>query len=181
MVRRDEYYDRSGRIRKDAPLCSYMSDQPRKFLVVADASEECHAALYFAARRAMATEGNLSILSVIEPSNFDHWIGVSETMRREAEDAATQLMESLAEEAEGVSGVRPEMLIREGERHQCLAQLIDEDESIALLVLGASESGEGPGPLISALVRGRGLFGSRPIPITIVPGGLSHDTIDAMT
>jgi|TARA_R110002073_G_scaffold39775_1_gene113139 nucleotide-binding universal stress UspA family protein len=158
-----------------------MSDQPRKFLVVADASEECHSALYFAARRAVATEGLLTILAVLEPSNFDHWIGVSETMRREAEESATQLMESLAEEAEGITGVRPEMLLREGDRRECLSQLVEEDEAIALLVLGASESGEGPGPLVSALARGKGLFGSRPIPITVVPGGLSYEAIDAMT
>lgn len=158
-----------------------MTETLRKFLVVADTSEECHAALYFAARRAHATGRGLMILSVLEPSNFDHWIGVSETMRREAEEAATQLMESLAEEAEGVTGTRPEMLMREGDLRQCLSALIDEDESIALLVLGASESGEGPGPLVSALARGKGLFGSRPIPITVVPGSLSTEAIDAMT
>jgi len=158
-----------------------MTEPKRKFLVVADTSEECHAALYFAARRAQATGRSLMILAVIEPSNFDHWIGVSETMRREAEDAAMQLMESLAEEAEGITGVRPDMLMREGDLRQCLATLIEEDESIALLVLGASESGEGPGPLVSALARGKGLFGSRPIPITVVPGSMTMDAIEAVT
>ena len=158
-----------------------MSEQVRKFLVVADTSQEGHAALYFAARRAQATGGTLMILAVLEPSNFEHWIGVSETMRREAEDAAMQLMESLAEEAEGVTGLRPDMLLREGDLRECLATIIEEDEAIALLVLGASDSGEGPGPLVAALARGKGLFGARPIPITVVPGSLTFEDIDTMT
>lgn len=158
-----------------------MDAENRKFLVIADESEECHTALYFAARRVKATGGKLSILAVTEPPNFDHWIGVGETMRREAEEAATQMLDSLAEEAEAVLGVRPELILREGRTAECLANLIAEDEAIALLVLGAAETGEGPGPLVTSLSRGKGLFEDRPIPVTVVPGGLDKAAIDALT
>ena len=158
-----------------------MSAENRKFLVIADESEECRTALYFAAKRVKATGGALSILAVIEPPNFDHWIGVGETMRREAEEAATLMLESLAEEAEAVLGVRPELILREGRVADCLSQLIAEDEAISLLVLGASESGDGPGPLVTALSRGKSLSEDRPIPVTVVPGGLDKAAIDALT
>ena len=158
-----------------------MNAEDRKFLVIADESEECRTALYFAAKRVKATGGKLAILAVTEPPNFDHWIGVGETMRREAEEAATQLLDSLAEEAEAVLGTRPELIMREGRTANCLADLIAEDQAIALLVLGSSESGEGPGPLVTALSRGKGLFEDRPIPVTVVPGGLDRAAIDALT
>lgn len=158
-----------------------MSDHRRKFLVVADQSEECRTALYFAAKRAQATDCGLVLLAVIEPSNFDHWIGVSETMRREAEEEATELLDTLAEDAEAVMGERPELVLREDEKREALAKLIEEDDHISILVLGAAEAGEGPGPLVTALARGRGLTGARAIPVTVVPGGLSRDEIDQLT
>ncbi|WP_421789504.1 universal stress protein [Hyphobacterium sp.] len=158
-----------------------MSDHRRKFLVIADQSEECRTALYFAAKRAKATECGLVLLSVIEPSNFDHWIGVSETMRREAEENSTELLDMLAEDAEAVMGERPELILREDEMRDALSKLIEEDCTISILVLGASEAGEGPGPLVAALGRGRGLTGNRSIPVTVVPGGLSRDAIDDLT
>ena len=44
---------------------------------------------------------------------------------------------------------------------------------------GASESTEGPGPLVSSIAaKGSGGF---PVPITIVPGNLSAEDIDAIT
>jgi len=158
-----------------------MSEHRRKFLVVADQTEECRTALYFAAKRAKATDCGLVLLAVIEPSNFDHWIGVSETMRREAEEEATELLDTLAEDAETVTGERPELVLIEDEMRAALAKLIEEDDHISILVLGAAESGEGPGPLVTALARGKGLTGARPIPITVVPGGLSRESIDHLT
>lgn len=158
-----------------------MSDHRRKFLVIADQTEECRTALYFASKRAKATDCGLVLLAVIEPSNFDHWIGVSETMRREAEEQATELLDTLAEDAEAVMGERPELVLREDEKRDAVARLIEEDDHISILVLGAKESGEGPGPLVALLARGRGLMGARPIPVTVVPGGLSREAIDALT
>ena len=157
-----------------------MPNSQRKFLVVADDTEECRTALYFAARRAEATGANIIILATLEPGDFSHWIGVAETARREAEDAAEMLLESLAEDSEAVTGKRPELLMREGERREVLADLLVDDPLISLLILGASESSEGPGPLVTALSRGKGLFGARAVPVTVVPGDMPREEIDAL-
>lgn len=153
----------------------------RKFLVIADGSEESRSAAYFAARRARNTKGGVAVLAVVDAgSGFEHWLGVSETMRAEAREAAETALESLAEDVEEVTGTRPEVILREGDLLAELHDLIAEDESIAILVLGAATDSDGPGPLVSALGRGKGLFGDRAIPVTVVPGGLSREQLKAL-
>jgi len=154
----------------------------RKFLVIADGSEESRSAAYFAARRACNTGGGVAVLAVAHPqAGFETWLGVSETMRADALHDAETALESLAEDVEAVTGTRPELILREGDPLEALRELIKTDESIAILVLGAAPEGESPGPLVSALARGRGLFSGRAIPVTVVPGGLSRDQLKALS
>ena len=158
-----------------------MPDRIRKFLVVADDSPECAKALYFAARRAQATGARVTIVAAIEPGDFNHWIGVAEAVKRDADDAARETLEGLAQQAEAVTGEKPEFIVIEGERRDVLAKVLEDDPDISLLILGASLSSEGPGPLVSALARGKGLFAGRAVPVTVVPGDMSCDDIDALT
>jgi hypothetical protein len=69
--------------------------------------------------------------------------------------------------------------IREGRRRDELLGLINEEPTISILVLAAGTGPEGPGPLISYLT-GKQAARLR-IPITIVPGGLSLDQVDALS
>jgi len=69
--------------------------------------------------------------------------------------------------------------IREGRRPDELLALISEEPTISILVLAAGTGPEGPGPLISYLT-GKASARLR-IPITIVPGGLSLDQVDALS
>jgi len=158
-----------------------MPDRIRKFLVVADESPECRKALYFAARRAVATGASVSILATMEPGDFNHWLGVAEAVKRDAEWAAQATLDSMSGDAEAITGKAPELLMREGKREVVLAEILDEDPLISLLILGASPSSEGPGPLVSALARGRGLFSGRAVPVTVVPGDMESSEIDALT
>lgn len=153
----------------------------RKFLLIGDGSEESATAALYAAHRANNTGGKVAVLAVIEQMSVEPWLGVGETMRREAREAAEAALESLAEDIEGITGSRPELLVREGEAIQCIRKLVEEDESISILVLGAAVNGDGPGPLVTALSRGRSLFGERAIPVTVVPGDISRETIAALT
>ncbi|BDX01199.1 universal stress protein [Maricaulis maris] len=157
-----------------------MPESSRKFLVVADDSSECRTALYFAARRAQATGAHVAILATHEPGDFSHWIGVAETAKREAETAAETLLESMAEDAEAITGERPELLLREGDRRTVLSELLEEDPLISLLVLATSANGDGPGPMVTALARGKGLFSGRAVPVTVVPGDMDTAEIDAL-
>lgn len=153
----------------------------RKFLVIADGSDESRTAAYFAARRARSTGGTVAVLAVVDAdAGFEHWLGVGETMRAEAREAAEAALESLAEDVEEVTETRPEVILREGEIISALRDLLQDDEAIAILVLGAASGSDGPGPLVSALGRGKGLFEGRAIPVTVVPDGLSRDQLKAL-
>jgi hypothetical protein len=79
----------------------------------------------------------------------------------------------------GMTGQIPALYIREGNRLDALLDLLDEEPTISILVLAASTGKGGPGPLISALA---GKLNKRlHIPLTIVPGDLKDEEIDALT
>lgn len=149
----------------------------RKFLVVVDETPECAQAMRFAARRAQNTRGGVVMLYIIPPEEFQHWMGVAEVMRAEARDAAEARLADLAEELRALTGITPEFAIREGKRGEEVLAQITEDPEIGVLVLGAGED-DGPGPLVTQLVQR--MAGRLPIPVTIVPGGLPMERIDAV-
>ena len=155
------------------------STQPRVFLVVVDETEEYRVAVHYAARRAAHTGGRLALLYVIEPAEMQQWLAVEELARAERREAAEELLQELCEEIAPVAGSMPIVYIREGRRRDELLALIGEEPSISILVLAAGTGPEGPGPLISYLT-GKSAARLR-IPVTIVPGGLTLDQLDALT
>ena len=118
------------------------------------------------------------MLRVIEPGDFQHWLGVEEIRRGEMLAEAQAILRLHTRKLKSYSNLEPEHVIREGNTAEEILKLIEEDPDIAILVLGASNDNEGPGPLVSSLAS-RGA-GSYPIPITIVPGTLSEDEINAL-
>lgn len=156
-------------------------DRPvqRIFLVVVDDSPEMAVALRFACRRARHSGGRVALLYVIEPSEFQNWLGVGKLINEEARQAAEQVLQRQASKASELTGSMPILYLREGSKRDELLALIEEEPSISILVLGARTDQRGPGPLVSALT---GKFiGRLRIPITIVPGGLSDEDVDALS
>lgn len=150
----------------------------RKFLVVLDDSRECLNAMRFAAMRAAHTGGGVQILGIITPEEVGTWAGVADIMRAEARERIEVHFEVFAKWMRDRQGVHPELVVREGEPvAQILAQL-RADAEIGVLVLGAGTDSKGPGPLVTALSR---QSGSLPVPITIVPGNLGKERLEAIT
>ncbi len=152
---------------------------PRVFLVVVDETAEHHLALQYAARRAAHTGGRLAMLHVVEPAEFQHWLSVEELAREERRDAAEQLLRRLCDQFAPVAGSMPMVHIREGRAQDELVALINEEPSISILVLAAGTGAGGPGPLVTFLT-GKAVARLR-IPITIVPGGLTVEQVDALS
>lgn len=150
----------------------------RKFLVVVDNTPECMNALRFAARRAVRTGGMVTMLFIITPDEFQHWMGVAEAMSRDRRDEAEARLSSLADEVQVLAGLMPEFAIREGEPVDEVLAYIEEDTEVGVLVLGAAADSDSPGPLVSTLVGKRG--GRMPVPVTVVPGAMSLERIDAI-
>jgi nucleotide-binding universal stress UspA family protein len=153
----------------------------RKFLIVVDDSVEVDAAMYFAASRIQHSSGSLSMLYVIEPQDYQHWMGVRQVQLEEETTKAKALFRLFRRKLNqaGFEQVASEEVIREGEKASEILKLIAEDEDIAVLVLGASTDARGPGPLVSALAAGKAA-GNFPVPVTIVPGRMSLDDIKAL-
>jgi hypothetical protein len=151
----------------------------RIFLVVVDESPEMPVALYYASRRAQRTGGRVALLRVIPPHEVHGLASVEALMRQEAQQEAEQLLQRLAKTVVDETGKVPAVYIREGSARDELIELVASDPSISILVLAAGTGPEGPGPLISFLAS-KGMAKLR-VPVTIVPGSLTHEQIDAIS
>tara|TARA_R110000751_G_scaffold71441_2_gene144678 strand:- start:38976 stop:39467 length:492 start_codon:yes stop_codon:yes gene_type:complete len=149
----------------------------RKFLAVIDETPECERAVHYAAARAKSTNGVLVLVFVIEPGDFQHWLGVEEIMKAEAREAADAALQRVAAKVRENIGIEPELKIRTGKTTDEIHSVIEEDQDIAILVLAAGSANEGPGPLVSSIA-GRGA--AFPIPVTVIPDALSDADIDAL-
>jgi nucleotide-binding universal stress UspA family protein len=153
----------------------------RKYLVIVDESQEVEAALYFSALRAAHTGGSILLLYIIEPQDYQHWVGVRQVQLEEETTKAKALFRLFRRKlnAAGFESVITEEVILEGKKAETILQIIADDEDIAVLTLGAAIDAKGPGPLVSSLAAGS-LAGTFPIPITIVPGNLTLDDLRAL-
>ncbi|MEO3997698.1 universal stress protein [Mesorhizobium sp. CAU 1732] len=149
----------------------------RKFLAVVDETPESERAIAYAARRAQSTGGVVVLLFVIESGDFQHWLGVEQIMREEANATANAALNVHAATVRERVGIEPELVVREGSPTEEIHKLIEEDQDIAILVLAAGGAKEGPGPLVSA-VAGKGA--AFPIPVTVVPMSLSDEEIESL-
>ena len=158
-----------------------MSESPpsRVFLAVVDETPEHRLAVRYAARRAAHTGGRLAMLYVVDPPEMQISRAIEELARAERREDAEALLAQLCEEIAPLAGAMPVVYIREGQRADELIALIAEEPTISILVLAAGTGQEGPGPLVSYLT-GKPAARLR-IPITIVPGGLTIDLLDALS
>lgn len=150
----------------------------RKFLCVIDDTPESDRAVSYAARRAKRTGGALILLYIIEPADFQQWLGVEKLMQEEARTNADLVLHSVAARIRESVGIEAEFVVREGSAVEQIHALIEEDQDIAILVLAAGSGKEGPGPLVSSIAGKNAAF---PIPVTVVPQHLSDEEIDSLS
>ena len=119
------------------------------------------------------------MLRVIETEDRNQqWLGVADVMRAEAQDEANTALDRATARTKGLAGTAPERVIREGNPSEQILDVIEQDADIAMLILAAAAGPEGPGPIIAATAKAVGTF---PIPVIIVPGGLSDEEIDGLS
>ncbi|MCC6914784.1 MAG: universal stress protein [Rhodospirillaceae bacterium] len=162
-----------------APAAVPTGDAGRTFLVVVDRSVEFRTALRFACRRVLNTGGKVALFHAVPHSDYHHFAAIEELMRHEAKTEAERRLQQIAADVHKTTGRFPDLHLRQGDTLEQLFAVIGANPSIDMLVLGASVGPEGPGPIISAL-SGK-LAGKILIPVTIVPGDLREERIDALT
>src|SRR5690606_3166037 len=107
----------------------------------------------------------LVLVYVIQPGDFQHWLGVEEIMRAEAMELAEATLAKASEKLRQIIGIDPETVIRQGKTTEEIHAVIEEDQDIAILVLAAGSAKDGPGPLVASIA-GRGA--AFPIPVTVI-------------
>lgn len=151
----------------------------RTYLVVIDESAEAALALRFAARRAARTGGSLAIVAIVEEEDFVAWADVQATIAQEARARAEALVTGAAGSIVQETGLRPSIVVRQGEPVRVLRELLEQLPEVAALVLGAAAEGK-PGPLVEHFTGSTGL-GSLPCPLIVVPGALSPEALDRLS
>src|SRR4051794_755039 len=137
-------------------------------------------ALRYACRRARKTTGRVALLHVIEPLEFQHWLGVGRVMEEESRAEAEQRLQALASEVYAQTGAVSVLHLREGDRAEQLVELLKEDPAgVSLLVLATAAGAGNPGPLVTYLLSNLGRHVR--LPVTLVPGELTTEEIDALS
>lgn len=149
----------------------------RKFLTIIDDTPECERAVAYASKRALSTTGVPVLLYVIDPTDFQAFLGVEKVMREEATATAQAALDQAATRIRSDLGIEPELVIREGKAAEEIHKLIEDDQDIAILVLAAGGSKDGPGPLVASIAGKGAAF---PIPVTVVPHSLSDEDIASL-
>ena len=151
----------------------------RKFLVIADDSPEFAAALHYACRRARSTGGKVALLRVMEPAEFEHWSAVRDEMQRQLRAEAEAVLQRMAGQVMADLGQSPEFIIMEhGDTKAAIRAAVAADLDIKILILAAAAGGRDPGPLVASIARDGVSWGTRKIPVTVVPGDLTREQID---
>ncbi len=151
----------------------------RKFMVVVDENPETEMAMLYAAERAKKTDADLVIVYIIEPAGFAHWMDVDKIMAEEGESTARDYLNIASEKIRNFCDIETETVILYGQKVEQIMNHIEKDDAIAILVLAASASKSGVGPLITMLMKGA--LGTFPVPITIVPGDLTYEEIHCLS
>jgi nucleotide-binding universal stress UspA family protein len=151
----------------------------RTFLILLDETPEMLNAMRYAAIRAAKTGGGVEILAIISPEEFQHFLGVADVMRQEAQEKIEAHFQIFKDRMEKREGITPKLAIREGEKVDCVLAHIRENPHVGVLVLGAATGGASAGPVITALTGRR--LSELTVPLTIVPGSMGKEDIVAVT
>jgi nucleotide-binding universal stress UspA family protein len=150
----------------------------RTYLAVIDDQPEARTALRFAARRAAKTGGAIAILALVPAPEFVQWSGVQAAMEEEERLRVEGMVAEAAGELMKETGLKPDIIVRQGEPVAVVRELLETRSDVAALVLGASAE-NGPGPLVAHFAGADA--GKMRCPVMIIPGSLTDEALDRLS
>ncbi len=150
----------------------------RTYLVVVDDSPESRIALRFAARRAVKTGGAVEVLAIVPPQDFVQWGGVQAAIEEEQRLRIEASIAASVGEIVDAAGIKPVIVIEEGEPVSAVRAYVGTRSDIAALVLGAAPAGN-PGPVVNNFT-GQDA-GKLPCIVMIIPGSMSDEQLEALS
>ncbi|HMK48902.1 MAG TPA: universal stress protein [Thermodesulfovibrionales bacterium] len=121
-----------------------------KILVAVDGSEFSKNAVRFASCLAMKIKAEVIALRINDVPRYSHWMGISDRVKEEMFETSEKIIQEAGEIARdefdmGVTGV-----IREGSPVEEIVKLVNEDQEISMVVLGASGKGNAARRLVGS-------------------------------
>lgn len=148
----------------------------RRYLVCVDGRKECRVALRLACMKVQARSGNITLLNVVPPADFQTLGSIADRMRTERLQEGEALLASLSDEAIRDFGITPTLLLLEGSAGEKIVETAMNDPNIVILVLGISlNQHTGVGKLSSWLISQ--LNATLLIPMLLVPGNLTDEQL----
>ena len=114
------------------------------------------------------------MLNVIEQFDPQQWQSIEDIILKKLEIAQEKL-QRWSKVINDLTNIVPELMVKEGVISEKIIETLEEDNAIRFLVLAAAEADQ-PGPLVSLLAGQKS--GKLPVPIVIIPQGLSDDVLD---
>lgn len=150
---------------QDAGMMSPEEGDGGVYLLVADDSTEFEAALRRVAYLARQNKGHAAILYVIEDETYMHWKFIEQRIQTDKRVEAEKKLWEIAQRLYDMSGLIPAFYIKEGKTRQQVMEILNTDNTIRALVLGAAANSSNP--LISYFT-GKGLSDLK-VTLVIVP------------
>ena len=145
------------------------------YLVCVNNADYSGVALQFACKMAQKRHGRIKVLHVTEAAAFKGFGAVADKMRAEQKREAKKLLKELTKDTD----VATELLHREGLIEEEIITVVEEDEGIDMLILGAAAETSTRSKTIQPLVA---QLGSKiMVPMLIIPGNLTEQQMDLLT
>jgi nucleotide-binding universal stress UspA family protein len=156
-----------------------MMDSTRKYLVCVDGRKECRVALRLACMKAQARSGEITLLHVVPPVDFQTLGGIADRMRAERLREGEAFLAELAKEANDTFGIHTNMLLLEGSSGDKIIETAMGDPNYVIIVLGISHTQTAPSGKLSAWLAAQ-LNSTLLVPILMVPGSLTDQQLSSL-
>ncbi len=156
-----------------------MGRRKNTILVCMNDKDHSRVAMHFACAKAKDSGASVMLVSVIDPFDYNTFFSVADVIKGDRIAMARQLLRDAALDAKDNYGLEVQTAVREGLLKDAIVHLIQEDESINLLMLGVSSDGSSSkSGLLPQLADAIGNHFA--IPLMIIPGNLSDKQIELL-
>ncbi|MCI5049639.1 MAG: universal stress protein [Rickettsiales bacterium] len=152
--------------------------EKQKYLVCVANSDVSRKALRFACMKAAKRNISIDVLHVMPPIDVQTLQSVADKMLEEQRAEAEELLKSMADEAQELTGIKPTLLIRSGNPAEEILAQTQEDYFTNMLVLGVSPGSNSGRRVISWLSNHSGT--KLLIPMMLVPGNLTDEQMESL-
>ncbi len=154
------------------------ANSPTILICVSDADESA-VAIRYGCLRAQRRKHHITILHVIEPTEFQGLAAITNAIREEREEQADELMMKMEQLAENHGVADTSLMVREDTLIDGILAAIEESPHINLIILAINPASHRAPKLMAALTEELGK--SISVPIMMVPGSLTEEQIDLLS